>query len=90
MNFWCFHDSVFESYLTLFKTFIKDRHQELSSEFFIPIVAEDFISKKGNCIKVIPTTAKWFGVTYKEDAKGVRENISKLIADKIYPEKLWA
>lgn len=90
MNFWCFHPSIFESYHTLFKAFIQRRHQELTSEFFIPIVAEDFISKKGNFIKVIPTTAQWFGVTYKEDAKGVRDNIGNLIAEQIYPQRLWS
>lgn len=89
MNFWCFHQSVFDSYRSLFKEFINNRHKELTSEFFIPIVAEAFIRTNGNAIKVIPTHANWFGVTYKEDAEGVKNNISKLIANHIYPANLW-
>jgi hypothetical protein len=40
-------------------------------------------------IKVLPTSAKWFGVTYKEDAPVVTENIKQLVEDKLYPPKLW-
>jgi hypothetical protein len=39
---------------------------------------------------VIPTNAKWFGVTYKEDAPGVKLSIDALVADKIYPKNLWS
>jgi len=39
--------------------------------------------------KVIPTSSKWFGVTYKEDKPIVQESISKLVADGVYPEKLF-
>ena len=41
-------------------------------------------------IEVIPTSAKWFGVTYKEDAPIVKANIDALIANGEYPENLWA
>jgi len=41
-------------------------------------------------IKVIPTSAKWFGVTYKEDAPMVRESLRKLVGAGEYPENLWA
>ena len=38
--------------------------------------------------KVIPTNAKWFGVTYKEDAPGVKASIHELVESKIYPSNL--
>jgi hypothetical protein len=41
-------------------------------------------------IKVIPTSAKWFGVTYKEDAPMVKESLRKLVGAGEYPENLWA
>ena len=41
-------------------------------------------------IKVIPTSAKWFGVTYKEDAPMVRESLMKLVKAGEYPVNLWA
>ena len=39
--------------------------------------------------KVIPTDAKWFGVTYKEDKPIVQKSISDLVASGAYPENLW-
>jgi hypothetical protein len=38
---------------------------------------------------VIPTSAQWFGVTYKEDAPVVTESINNLVAEGAYPNKLW-
>jgi hypothetical protein len=38
---------------------------------------------------VIATEAKWFGVTYKEDAPGVKASIDRLVAEKVYPTNLW-
>ena len=63
--------------------------QELKSEFFIPIVADQFI-KEGGKIEVIPTTSSWFGVTYKEDAPVVEKSLNDLIEKGEYPERLWS
>jgi NDP-sugar pyrophosphorylase family protein len=89
MNFWCFHPSVFELSRNLFKKFVPANSHDIKAEFFIPIIAEEFIKGNGNSIKVIPTTAQWFGVTYKEDAEGVKNNIDTLVKQKVYPPSLW-
>jgi len=39
---------------------------------------------------VIPTDARWFGVTYQEDAPGVQHNINELVGAGAYPADLWA
>ena len=90
MNFWCFHPSVFQIAHILFGEFLIKNHQDIKSEFFIPIIADHFITNDANKIKVIPTQSQWFGVTYKEDASGVKEKITKLVNEKIYPQMLWA
>ena len=41
-------------------------------------------------IEVIPTTAQWFGVTYKEDAPSVQASVTKLVDQQEYPNNLWA
>jgi hypothetical protein len=89
MNFWCFHPSVFKLSEKLFELFLIKNKDELKAEFFIPIIADEFIKTANHEIKVIPTSAQWFGVTYKEDAPGVKANIDSLIENKIYPENLW-
>jgi hypothetical protein len=88
MNFWCFDPSFFAKTQLKFKTFLANFGKELKSEFFIPLVADEFI-KEGGKIAVIPTTANWFGVTYKEDAPFVEKTLNEMIAKGEYPTSLW-
>jgi NDP-sugar pyrophosphorylase family protein len=90
MNFWCFHPSVFGIAARLFSEFLETSSFDIKSEFFIPILADAFIQKEKGRIKVIPTSARWFGVTYKEDAPSVKKSLHELIKQKAYPEQLWA
>jgi NDP-sugar pyrophosphorylase family protein len=89
MNFWCFHQSLFPATEKLFHQFVKENSHNLKSEFFIPIIAEDFMQHHGGAIKVIPCSSQWFGVTYKEDAPVVKASVDKLVADGEYPSSLW-
>jgi choline kinase len=88
MNFWCFATSFFDRTATQFVNFLNDSGQELKSEFFIPLVADQFIQEGGK-IKVVPTQSSWFGVTYKEDAPFVQQSLEILINAGEYPSKLW-
>ncbi len=88
MNFWCFDPSFFAYTQKLFIEFLHASGQELKSEFFIPIVADQFI-KEGGKVEIIPTTSNWFGVTYKEDAPFVQNSLNTLIEKGEYPSKLW-
>lgn len=88
MNFWCFDPSFFAYTQNLFSEFLEQYGKELKSEFFIPIVADRFI-KEGGKVEVIPTTSSWFGVTYKEDAPFVQQNLNGLIEVGEYPDSLW-
>ena len=89
MNFWCFDSSIFSYSEQLFHQFLANSISNPKAEFFIPIVADDFIHASGGVIKVIPTSAQWFGVTYKEDAPGVKASLDELVNAGEYPDKLW-
>ena len=89
MNFWCFHPQVFETISKLFADFPKNNMDNPKAEFFIPIVADHFIKNESGKIKVISTSSQWFGVTYKEDAPGVKKSIDALIASGVYPPQLF-
>ncbi len=89
MNFWCFDLSYFDYTQKLFREFLQKYGQEIKSEFFIPIVADQFI-KEGGRVEVIPTSSSWFGVTYKEDAPFVEKSLNELIQKGEYPERLWS
>ncbi len=58
-------------------------------EFLLPMVLDKMMKEKEVNIKVIPTNAKWYGITYKEDLNILKENINKLIEEGVYPKKLW-
>lgn len=89
MNFMCFAPSFIDFCETEFKLFLDAQGQELKSEFFIPYVAGRFKDLNIGQVKVIPTNAKWFGVTYKEDAAGVKDKMNELVVNKVYPTQLW-
>lgn len=89
MNFWNFHPSIFSYTQELFIKFLDAESSNPKSEFFIPIVADQFINEGAGRIPVIPTSSQWFGVTYKEDAPEVKRRLDELVDGGEYPEKLW-
>lgn len=91
MNLFGFTPDFFSRTEELFKEFLSNpaNMSNLKSEFFIPLCVNTLINQKRVSLKVLTSEAKWFGVTYKEDKPEVVSKISKLIADGIYPSKLW-
>lgn len=90
MNFFCFDSNFIDLCEKEFKPFLEKNINDIKSEFLMPKVADIFIKNQLGVIDVIPTDAKWFGVTYKEDAPIVKDQIDKLLTDKQYPQNLWA
>jgi NDP-sugar pyrophosphorylase family protein len=89
MNFWCFHPAIFPYIREEFANFLGRSLNDPKSEFLIPFVADQYIKSGRGEIKVIPTSAPWFGVTYKEDAPIVQRNLDALIKEETYPARLW-
>lgn len=89
MNFWCFTPEIFDFAKALFHDFLSKHSSEAKSEFFIPLVADEFIKQGRGNIRVITTAAQWFGVTYKEDKPIVQHCINQLVEAKVYPPALW-
>ena len=61
----------------------------LKAEFFIPLMVNRLISNGTATMKVLSTTAQWFGVTYKEDKPQLMAKIEALIEAGVYPRNLW-
>jgi len=89
MNFWCFHPSLFQYLQVEFQKFLKEQGQDLKAEFLIPRTADQWVKDGKGVIKVIPTSAQWFGVTYKEDAPVVKRDLQQLVDQGAYPKSLW-
>jgi hypothetical protein len=89
MNFWCFHPSLFGYLQQEFKKFLQQNSKDPKAEFLIPRSADQWVKDGKGVINVLPTSAQWFGVTYKEDAPVVKENLQQLVYKREYPESLW-
>ena len=88
MNLWGFTPSYIEECRRRFPKFLDKGLAENPErcEFFLPTVVSELISE-GLCdVKVLPSTDKWYGVTYKEDKKTVVEAFRSLKARGVYPE----
>lgn len=89
MNCWGFTPDFYNHLEQLFKEFLKENGNSLTAEFYIPFAVNDLIIKKVAEVEVLQTTAKWFGVTYRDDRNQVVLSINNLIKKGEYPSKLW-
>lgn len=89
MNMWGFTPDYFDISEQLFIDFLRAKGGELKSEFYIPTVVNEAIHSGKARVKVLDTTAKWFGVTYAEDRPAVVAKIKTLVDAGEYPQRLW-
>jgi len=95
MNMLLFDPSIFDYIDSKFEAFLKKNEDKLDKcEFLIPDVLFEAIDEGFATCEVIPTTATWYGVTYREDAPAVKESIKALVRmeedqEGDYPLHLW-
>ncbi len=84
MNMWGFDTSIFSELETRFSDFLKNMKNPLKDEFFLPFVVDDLIKQREEKVRAFISDEKWYGVTYKEDAEGVRAALSKMEEEGFY------
>jgi len=89
MNLWGFTPDYFTYSDEYFKEFLKANSGNLKAEFFIPLLVNKLITEGTARVKVLDTTAKWFGVTYAADRPGVVAKFKSLHDSGVYPAKLF-
>ena len=90
MNFFCYTPEYISMCEEEFDKFLTANLHDLKAEFLIPRMADHYIKSGRGVIEIVPTSAKWFGVTYKEDAPIVQACIDALVNAGEYPGNLWA
>lgn len=90
MNFFGFTPEILTYIRDGFLRFVHDPATDLAkAEYYLPHAVTQML-RDGLCdIRVLQTSAKWFGVTYPEDKPAVAEEIDKMISSGIYPDGLW-
>lgn len=89
MNMLGFNARLFDYLEKGFNEFLENNINNLTSEFLIPSFVNELMHKGIMNVRVLNTSSKWLGMTYKEDLEDVKREIKLLCDDKIYPEKLW-
>lgn len=91
MNVWGFTPDYFEYSDAYFKEWLASDGvmENPKSEYFIPLMVNKLINEGTATVEVLDTTSKWFGVTYAADRPSVVEKIKSLVAEGVYPEKLF-
>ena len=86
MNLIGFQKSIFKKLRYKFSIFLSNNLNHPKKEFLIPDVVNDLIDEK---VYVSKTNENWFGVTYHDDKKIVKNKIKKLVESGKYPSPLW-
>ncbi len=90
MNAWGFTPDLFAELEARFDAFLRDPQRDLTkAEFFLPQTVGELIAEGLARVQVLPTSERWFGVTYPEDKPRVRAAIDGLIQQGVYPARLW-
>ncbi len=90
MNMFGFSQSVLDGLSAQFDLFLESNKNDLSKcEFFLPTVISNMIKHKEASVSLIKTSAKWYGITYREDKEKIIKAISEMKKAKIYPLNLW-
>ena len=84
MNLFGFTPDYFAKSEELFVTFLREKGQEMKSEYYIPYAVNTFIAEGYARMHVLKTTAQWFGVTYKEDRPSVVARLQALHDQGVY------
>lgn len=90
MNMWAFTPAVFAQLTEVFARFLETDGSSLSAECYLPTAINELIHRGEARVKVLPSTASWSGVTYREDHERVVKSIAQLVGSGQYPARLWA
>jgi hypothetical protein len=90
MNMWGFTPGFFAELEQRFPVFLAGNAGNiLKAEFFLPTVVNQLLQEGKASVRVLPTSEKWFGVTYPQDRPTVQAAIRELVRQGVYPENLW-
>lgn len=90
MNMFGFTPDIFGHLERLLHEFLEENKNNMEKcECLIPDSVFKLIRENNFKVEVLSTTAKWYGITYKEDKAKIVEEINKMLLNKEYPDNLW-
>ncbi len=91
MNMWGFTRSYLAEAEAGFPKFLDNaaKTNPMKGEYYLPAVVSRLLEEGKARVRLLSSTDKWYGVTYKEDKPLVVEALAKMRREGVYPEKLW-
>lgn len=89
MNFWILHPSFFEMAAKDLEVFLEENEDLKRIEFYLPSVVDKAIQEGKVRVEVLPTSEKWFGLTYPGDKDRVMRELEAKKGQEVYPASLW-
>lgn len=89
MNCWLFQPPFWTAIDQQWRGFCATRVNEPKAEFYLPAAVSAEIAAGRSTVRVRPTSARWFGVTYREDKVQVQAMLRELVARGDYPATLF-
>ena len=87
MNMWGLDMEIFPYLEEQFKIFLNGNINELKSEFFLPNAVSGRILDENKSVKVLESSERWYGVTYREDIDIVKSALKELCEKGLYWRK---
>ena len=88
MNIWGMPAAFIDYLAEGFGPFLREHAGDPKAEYLVPIVVGEMIRAGRGSVQVLPTSDRWFGMTYAQDKLLTQRRIAERIAEGIYPEKL--
>ena len=88
MNMWGFAPSIFPALRREFEDFLRAAGDNPKAECYLPSVVDAERAAGRLTVRVLTSSAQWFGMTYQQDAPRVAESLRALHASGTYPETL--
>jgi len=90
MNMFLFTPYIFKLIEENLNDFLEQNRNNMeTAEYLIPDLVQKCIEEGKISLEVLNTSAKWEGVTYKEDKESVVRAIQKQVQEGVYQENLW-
>lgn len=83
MNLWGFTTEIFDYLDREFKSF-KANADIMKDEYLVPNVVDTLVKNSEASVKVLRSSDRWYGMTYREDHETVSEAMRKLCEDGSY------
>lgn len=88
MNCWAFPAGVLPLFGGYFEQFLKTLSDPIKGEWYLPFLVNALVEDGLVSVKVLPTAARWYGMTYAADRATVEDALRQMVQSGEYPETL--